>query len=268
MERTLRGKDETGLCRARHRLNPSNETVSSDSIPVRLANAMAKFAARIAVSAPAGQWTYAELHRRSSLVAAQILQRLGETSGPVALLMEHDAPLIAAILGTVRANKLYLALDPAHSAGQLAAMLAGSGAKLLLADESNLALAVTFASGQLQVLPAAENPSANPSRDTFPAISTDAAAWLMFTSGSTNAPKGVWQSHQGIVHEADIYAGLVRITPEDRVSLLTSCGLSASGATLFATLFNGAALCLFHVRSQGVPRLADWLYRERITIFH
>ncbi len=137
MERTLRGKDETGLCRARHRLNPSNETVSSDSIPGRLANAMAKFAARIAVSAPAGQWTYAELHRRSSLVAAQILQRLGETSGPVALLMEHDAPLIAAILGTVRANKLYLALDPAHSAGQLAAMLAGSGAKLLLADESN-----------------------------------------------------------------------------------------------------------------------------------
>ena len=229
---------------------------------------MAQFAARIAVSAPTGQWTYAELDRRSGLVAAQILQRLGETSEPVALLMEHDAPLIAAILGTVRANKIYLALDPAHSAEQLAAMLAGSGAKLLLADESNMPLALTFASEQLQVLPVAENPSANHSRDTFPVIPADAAAWLMFTSGSTNAPKGVWQNHQGLVQEADIYAELITITAQDRVSLLASCGLAASGATLFATLFNGAALCLFHLRSQGIDRLADWLPCERITVCH
>lgn len=249
-------------------MNPLNMTMSSDSIPARFATAVARFAARIAVNAPAGQWTYAELDRRSGLVASQIMQRLGKTSGPVALLMEHDAPLIAAILGTVRANKIYLALDPAHSAEQLAAMLAGSGAKLLLADQSNMALAITFASGQLQVLPAAENPSANPSRDTFPVILADAGAWLMFTSGSTNTPKGVWQNHQGIVHEADVYAELISLTLEDRVSLLASCGLAASGATLFATLFNGAALCPFHVRSQGVQRLADWLPRERITIFH
>ena len=56
-----------------------------------------------------------------------------------------------------------------------------------------------------------------------------------------------------------MYAELVGLTPEDRVSLLASCGLAASGATLFATLLNGATLCLFHLRSQGVERLAGWL---------
>ena len=268
MDRTLRGEDETGLCRARFALNSLNATLSSESIPTGFARAAAQFAGRIAVSAPGGQWTYAELDRRSRFFAAEILERLGENSEPVALLMEHAAPLIAAIFGVLKANKIYLALDPNHPAEQLAAMLASSGANLLLADKSNLPLANSFASGQLKIMQVAGNFSGDLPRINFPGISAEAGAWLMFTSGSTSAPKGVWQNHRGIMHEAEIYAELAGITPEDRVSLLTSCGLSASGATLFAALLSGATLCPFHVRSQGVERLADWLRSERITIFH
>jgi len=242
--------------------------VNSESIPNRFAQAVARFAARTAVSAPAGQWTYAELDRRSDFVTAQILAQLGAAAEPVALLMEHDAPLIAAIFGTLKANKIYLVLDSAHPAEQLTAMLASSQAKLLLADKTNLGLAKALAAGHLKIVPAAENFPDGLLPASFPEISGDAAAWLMFTSGSTSAPKGVWQNHRGIVHEADIYAELVGIVPEDRLSLLASGGLAASGATLFATLFNGATLCPFHLRSQGTERLADWLSQEQITIFH
>lgn len=268
MDRTLRGEDETGLRRVRFALNSLNATLSSESVPGRFAHAIARFAARPAVHAPAGRWTYAELDRRSNFIAAEILERLGENSEPVALLMAHDAPLIAAIFGTLKANKIYLALDPAHPAEQLAAMLAGSGAKLLLADQSNLPLANSLASGQLKILTVAQGPSGDAPRRSFPEMAGEAGAWLMFTSGSTHAPKGVWQNHRGLVREAEIYAELIQLTPDDRVSLLTACGLSASGATLFAALLHGATLCLFHVRSQGIERLADWLRRERITVFH
>ena len=243
-------------------------TLSSESITGRFAQAAARFAARIAVSAPAGQWTYAELDRHANFIAAEIFAQLGEISEPVALLMEHDAPLIAAILGTLKANKIYLALDPNHPPEQLAAMLTSSGVKLLLADKKNLALANSLASEKLKIRELDKFFSSDLPCANFPEISPDAGAWLMFTSGSTSAPKGLWQNHRGIVHEAEIYAELIGLTPDDRVSLLTSCGLAASGATLFATLLNGAALGMFHVRSQGVERLADWLPRERITIFH
>ena len=249
-------------------MKPAKTIVAAESIPGRFAHTVARFAGRPAVSAPAGQWTYAELDRRSDYIAADILSRRGGLSEPVALLMEHDAPLIAAILGALKADKIYLALDPGHPAEQLAATLAGSGAKLLLADKTNLALANSFASGHLEIFAVAENLPGHVPCANFPEIAGDDGAWLMFTSGSTSAPKGVWQNHWGLVQEADMYAELVGLTPEDRVSLLASCGLAASGATLFATLLNGATLCLFHLRSQGVERLAGWLRRERITVFH
>ncbi|MGA3284753.1 MAG: AMP-binding protein [Verrucomicrobiota bacterium] len=245
-----------------------NTNPSSESIPDRFARAVARFAARPAVNAPAGRWTYAELDRRSNFIAAEILERLGENSEPVALLMVHDAPLIAAIFGALKANKIYLALDPDHPPEQLAAMLASSGAKLLLADLSNLPLANSLASGQLKIFTVAQDLSGDAPRRSFPGITGEASAWLMFTSGSTNAPKGVWQNHHGLVREAEIYAELIQLTLDDRVSLLTACGLSASGATLFAALLHGATLCPFHVRSQGIERLVDWLRSERITIFH
>mgnify|MGYP001545417886 CR=1 FL=1 len=241
---------------------------TADSISQRFAECVARHAARVAVSAPAGQWTYAELDRRASFLAAEILDKLGETSEPVALLMEHDAPLIATIFGALKANKIYLALDPNHPAEQLAAILSSSGARLLLADDPNLALANSLASGPLKIFPVTRSGLVDLPARIFPEISGDDGAWLMFTSGSTGGPKGVWQNHRGLVQEADVYAELIGLKPDDRVALLAACGLAASGATLFATLLNGATLCPFHLRTQGVGRLADWLPRENITIFH
>lgn len=242
--------------------------MSSESIPSRFARIASLFAGRTAVSAPGADWTYAELDRRSNFIASEILDRLGENSEPVALLMEHDAPLIAAILGALKANKIYFVLDPSHPTERLAAMLADPQAQLLLADKTNLAAANSLASEQVKVLEVADKFPAPSPRAALPEISPEAGAWLMFTSGSTGEPKGVWQNHDGIVQHADVYRELIQITPDDRLSLLASCGLSASGTNLFGALLNGAALCPFHLRSQGFERLAGWLRERRVSVYH
>src|SRR5439155_14715733 len=102
----------------------------------------------------------------------------------------------------------------------------------------------------------------------IPEVPDGAGAWLMYTSGSTGAPKAVWQNHRGIVHEANVYTKMIQLTPEDRLSLLTSCGFAASSTPLFTALLNGATLCPFYVRSQGVERLAIWLGEQGITVYH
>jgi amino acid adenylation domain-containing protein len=238
------------------------------SIPERFAQVVAEHTSHVAISANNVEWTYAEVDQRSSALAVQILERLDANSEPVALLMKHDAALIAAILAVLKTGKIYVSLDPNDSLERLTTMLSDSGAGLLVTDQTNAALANSLAAGQLPILLAVENFSEPSGRTNFPEVSPKAGAWLMYTSGSTGTPKGVWQDHNGIVHDTDVYSELIQLTPEDRLSLLTSCGFAASSAAIFAALLNGATLCPFYVRSQGVERLAVWLRKRGITIYH
>jgi len=246
----------------------SSTAVTGQSVPARFAQIAARHPRRIAISSADTDWTYADLDARANAVAVRILDRSGEKPVPVVLLMSHGAPLLAAILGALKAGKLYLALDPSHPKERLAAMLADSGAQLLLADETNLPLADSLALGPLQILEMVNNDSAGLTNTDLPEVSAEAGAWLMYTSGSTGTPLGVWQNHRGVVHHADIYRELIQLAPDDRLSLLTSCSLSASGTHLFGALLNGATLCPFHVRSRGVEQLASWLPQQRVNVYH
>jgi len=238
------------------------------SIPERFAQVVARHANCLAVSANSVKWTYAELDERSNALAVQILERLEAKSGPVVLLMEHGARLIAAILAALKAGKIYLALDPSHSVERLSTMLVDSRARLLIADQMNAALGNSLAAGQLPILQIDDDLTTPSTRTNFSAVSPTAGAWLMYTSGSTGTPKGVWEDHRGVVHSADVYSELIQLTPDDHLSLLTSCSLPASATPLFAALLKGATLSLFHVRSHGVERLAIWLHERGITIYH
>jgi hypothetical protein len=51
----------------------------------------------------------------------------------------------------------------------------------------------------------------------------------------------------------------------DRVTLLTS-GTANAISTTFFTLLSGATLLPFDVAKEGVPRMAEWLSREKISI--
>src|SRR5438477_10072903 len=238
------------------------------SIPERFAQIVAWDGDRIAVSARSTEWTYAELDQRSNALAGQILERSDARSEPVALLMQHEAGLIAAILAVLKAGKIYLSLDPCNSIERLGALLADSHARLLIADQMNANLANSLATEQLSILPIGNDFTPSSTRTDFSAVSPEAGAWLMYTSGSTGTPKGVWQNHRGIVHDADVYRDLIQLTPDDRLSLLTSCSFAASSTALFGALLNGATLCPFHLRSQGIERLAIWIREQSITIYH
>ena len=245
-----------------------NPAPFSESIPSRFDRVASRFPERTAISAPGAKWTYAELSQRANFIAGQLLNRLGDKSQPVALLMEYDAPLIAAIFAVLKAGKIYLALDPNDSNDRLAAILADSEPRLLITDQKNSSLAGSLAAGQLSILQVVDDFTAPPTHTNFPEVPGEAGAWLMYTSGSTGPPKAVWQNHRGIVHDADVYSELIQLTPDDRLSMLTSCSLAASATQLFTALLNGAMLCQFHVRSQGAQRLAIWLCEQGITIYH
>ncbi len=211
--------------------------------------------------------TYQELNQAANRLAHAILAQRGETQEPIALLMDHDIPLIVAIVGVLKAGKICVVLDPSFPKDRSAFLLEDSGASLLIADNENLYLAGEYAHEKCGFLNINELDSGfsidNPGLPILP----DGFAFLIYTSGSTGQPKGVIQNHRNLLHESLLYCNGLHICADDRIALLYSCSASQGLKITFAALLNGAALYPFNLRQKGVADFAVWLNQEEITIF-
>src|SRR5438105_9933733 len=79
----------------------------------RLEETLRGFPSHIAVTGKSGTLTYAELDHLSARCAGALQNKSDNRFGPIALLMKHDVPLIAAIVGVLRSGGFYLVLNRA-----------------------------------------------------------------------------------------------------------------------------------------------------------
>ncbi|MGF6210557.1 class I adenylate-forming enzyme family protein [Comamonas sp. 4034] len=89
-------------------------------------------------------------------------------------------------------------------------------------------------------------------------------AAIIFTSGTTGAPKGVMMSHRGVAHFARVSAQSRQLGPQDKVyAFVPMTHIFGLGTVLLASLHAGAAL---EMRSQFEPAdLMDALSHHCIT---
>ncbi len=237
------------------------------SIPTRFEKIAGQFPDRVAVTMRNRTLTYQELNQAANRLAHAILAQRGETQEPIALLMDHDIPLIVAIVGVLKAGKICVVLDPSFPKDRSAFLLEDSGASLLIADNENLYLAGEYAHEKCGFLNINELDSGFSIDNPGLPISPDGFAFLIYTSGSTGQPKGVIQNHRNLLHESLLYCNGLHICADDRIALLYSCSASQGLKITFAALLNGAALYPFNLRQKGVADFAVWLNQEEITIF-
>jgi amino acid adenylation domain-containing protein len=237
------------------------------SIASRFEQIARKYPDRIAVKTRNRQLTYEQLNGAANRMARSILARRGEGEEPIALLLEHDAPMIVAIIGVLKAGKMCVVIDPSLPRARIAYMLEDSQAALLLTDRKNLVSAGELARDKSLLMNIDESDAGLSIENPALSISPDHLAYIVYTSGSTGQPKGVIQNHRNGLHEAMLYANGLHICVEDRLALLYSCSASQGMKITFAALLNGAALCPFNLPEEGVSHLADWLLREEITIY-
>ncbi|MEM8713685.1 MAG: condensation domain-containing protein, partial [Planctomycetota bacterium] len=77
-------------------------------------------------------WTYAELERASARVSSELARRGIQPGNRVAVRLERGHAAIAVILGILRAEAAYVPMDPEAPESRVEAMLATSGARLLI----------------------------------------------------------------------------------------------------------------------------------------
>jgi amino acid adenylation domain-containing protein len=238
------------------------------SIPDRFEQQVDRHAQRVAVNTQAERLTYAELDDWANRIASAVLSRRNVGQEPIGLLLEQGPSAIAAVLGVLKAGKIYVPLDPSSAISRLATTRQFVGAELIVSDSQHAAHARSLIDDAERLLVVDRLRNAGDGRRPHLSISPDAVAYVFFTSGSTGTPKGVFDSHRNVLHNIRRYTNALAIGPDDRLTLLQSCTFSGSVSSLLGALLNGAAVYPLDFATEGPGALAELLVREQLTMYH
>src|SRR6266481_3939377 len=189
------------------------------SIPDRYEKIVRLNLNRFAVKTRNVTLSYLELNQIANRVARTILSLRGEGKEPVALLLDHDAPMVGAILGILKAGKICVPLDPSYPRDRLVFILENCQAHLIVTNNKNFSTACNLPQ-HVDHLVNLDETNGNPSSENLGlSISPDTLAYILYTSGSTGQPKGVIHNHRNVIHNAMRYANGCNIHEEDRITL-------------------------------------------------
>ena len=243
------------------------------SIPARFEAVVDRYPKHIAIRDINSIITYRELNSKANQVARAFLAAANDPDKTIALLAGSGKPAIIMMMAALKAGKVFVPIDPSHPLDWIMGILGDSDAGLLVSDGKSYPLAKEI------VNQSPDERKVNLIKlDTLDGEVSDlnlgilihptSYSHLFYTSGSTGKPKGVIKNHLTILHSIYNASKAYKITPQDRILLLTSPGFGASTSDIFGALLNGASVHAFPFKDRSFQDLAQYMIRERITMCH
>ncbi|MDQ6829971.1 MAG: amino acid adenylation domain-containing protein [Gemmatimonadota bacterium] len=206
---------------------------------------VARWAARTpgatAVSFGRDSLTYAQLDEHARSLGRVLRARGVQRDVVVGVCLERSIDAVVALLAIHAAGGAYLPLDPEYPGIRLAAMIEEADAPLVITRSP---LAHLFASSTVRLLTLDDAATECTPSDDDLRLEADALAYVIFTSGSSGAPRGVMIEQGSLRGLVDGVIGAYGITAKDRVLQFTSLSFDISIEEILSTLAAGATLVL------------------------
>ncbi len=203
---------------------------------------------RLAVVDDGREWTYEQLHRRSTRTA-HALAKLGVGNGDrVAYLGPNHANLLETLFGAGMLGAIFIPLNARLAPAELAYILGDSGASVLVHSPAHAETAealgkvvsktVDFDTYEELLADASEDPIDEP-------VDQEDIAVIMYTSGTTGHPKGAALSHAN-VHWNSFNLLIDVDLAGDEVTLVNApmFHVAALNQTVLPTLLKGGTVVL------------------------
>jgi malonyl-CoA/methylmalonyl-CoA synthetase len=175
--------------------------------------------------------------------------------------------LIVAHVAALRLGAIVVPVNPAYSATEVARVIDVAKPTIALADDPTRMVSSTEVSfvriSSLDDLPQVSSDTTQPIE--LDALSADDPAMLMFTSGTTGAPKGVVLSHGNILSSAEAIRIAWQWVPSDRMILaLPLFHMHGLGVCVHGTLLAGSSAVV--VNPFDVDSVLDAVAEHKATL--
>lgn len=220
--------------------------------------------AAIAIVDDAGELTYRQLELRSDRLA-RTLRESAPRDVPVAVAFPRGPALLVALLGVLKAGLPYLPIDPSDSSARTRQVIEIAGCAVALAAGEGRTLVDECGLRVVRVPGAVDDADFDP----LPEVPPDQPVYVLFTSGSTGAPKGVVVPSRALCNRLEWMRDAFGVGAADRILQKTPVTFDVSEWELLLPLIAGARCVFLAPEEHRDPvSVAQAIVRWQVTICH
>ncbi|MDT7847967.1 AMP-binding protein, partial [Streptomyces justiciae] len=170
--------------------------------------------------------------------AHEVIGRGVRPGDAVGVLLERSIATVTTVLGLMKAGAVYVPLDARYPADRIRHVLADTGATLVVTDDASQPQLPADAADVFVIHSTPEGEQQHEAPGV--GVRSEDAAYVMYTSGSTGAPKGIVVTHRNVAALA-LDPRFDR-SAHERVLLHSPAAFDASTYELWVPLLSGGTV--------------------------